>query len=125
MTDDTITVEVIGPQFRYEREQYVQGDELEVTERTLESHPNTLAPVAGDGGASDDNADQEDVDVDPVAEADLDPHPSDLTVDDLEARIDDVDDLSLLYGIRAAEADDKNRETALEAIDAQIASVEG
>lgn len=133
MSDDTITVEVVGSQFRYDREQYTHGDELEVTQRTLESHPNTLAPVtAGDAGAetsddSDDDqdeGDQDDEEIEPLAESELDPHPSELTVDELEERIADVDDLELLYGILAAEGDNKNRDTAIAAIESQIGDVE-
>lgn len=129
MSDDTITVEVVGPQFRYDREQYTHGDELEVTQRTLESHPNTLAPVpGGDAGAEttdeSEDGDQDD-EIEPLAESELDPHPSELTVDELEERIADVDDLELLYGILAAEEDNKNRDTAIAAIESQIADVEG
>lgn len=129
MTDDTITVEVVGPQFRYDHEQYTQGDTLEVTDRTLEAHPNTLAPVTGDDAGAEtsddsDDGDQDGDEIEPLAESELDPHPSELTVDELKERIADVDDLELLYGILAAEEDNKNRDTAIAAIESQIADVE-
>lgn len=123
---DTVRVRVVRAQFRYDREQYTEGDELDVPERVLEQHPRSLAVVDETEVETDADADQADSDdaVEPVAEADLDPHPSDLTVDELEERLSDVDDLALLYGIRAAEAGGKTRETALEAIDARISDVE-
>jgi len=123
---DTVRVRVVRAQFRYDREQYTEGDELNVPERVLERHPRSLAVVDETDAESDADADSVDSDgaTEPVAEADLDPHPSDLTVDELEERLSNVDDLALLYGIRAAEADDKARETALEAIDARISDVE-
>ena len=123
---DPVRVRVVRPQFRYDREQYTQGDELDVPEHVLKRHPRSLAVVEGTDAESDADGDAVDSDdaVDPVSETDLDPHPSDLTVDELEERLSDVDDLALLYGIRAAEADGKSRETALEAIDARISDVE-
>lgn len=126
---DSVRVRVVRAQFRYDREQYTEGDKLDVPEHVLERHPRSLAVVEETGAEAKPDTDADQTDsadaVEPVAEADLDPHPSDLTVDELRDRLTDVGDLALLYDIRAAEGDGKTRETALEAIDARISDVEG
>jgi hypothetical protein len=59
MSDD-IRVRVDRPQFRYDSEQYTEGDELDVEPRVLERHPNSLACVDKVNGTDDaDDADAE------------------------------------------------------------------
>lgn len=128
MSDNTVRVEVVRAQFRYDREQYTQGDEIEVTEATLRRHPQSLARIDdGDEQTDEDGADEADGDgdaVEPVPEEELDPHPSDLTVDQLRDRVSGVEKIALLKGIRQAEDDGENRTTAIEAIDDRINAVE-
>jgi hypothetical protein len=131
MPDNTVTVRVGRGGFRYDREQFAEGQELDVTEETIQRHPRTLTRVEdagdaadGDGETEDDPEATTDDTVDAVAEDDLDPHPSDLTVDDLKERLGDVDDVALLRGIRNAEEDNKGRSGALTAIDGRLADLE-
>ncbi|WP_226040849.1 hypothetical protein [Natrinema sp. DC36] len=115
MSEQTVRVRVAGAQFRFDREQYTRGDELEVPKRIVGRHPRTLEIVADE----DDGSDEAD-DVD-----ELDPHPADLTVGELEDRIEDVEDPELIKAIKKAEEESKNRETAKDAIDARLNELEG
>ncbi|QHS17919.1 hypothetical protein GWK26_12605 [haloarchaeon 3A1-DGR] len=128
-----------GAQYRFNREQYTEGDELEVPERVAERHPRSLE-VIGDGDdesadagdedtpdAEDGAADSEGGDEPPDFGVDLeevDPHPNDLSVSELRDRISDVNDVDLLQAIRHLESESEDRKTALEAIDDRIAAVE-
>lgn len=120
MAEPTTTVRVSGSQFRFDGEQYFEGDELDVPDRIVERHPNTLTPAA-DVGDSDGDADE---DEDEITADDLDPHPSELTVDELDDRVSDLDDAALLETIWDAEAESKNRDTALDAIDSRLNELE-
>ncbi|WP_135535379.1 hypothetical protein [Halostella pelagica] len=114
MPDTTVTVRIVRGEFRYDREHYERGDELEVHEGALEKHPRTLERVEEDDGSDED----EDID-------ELDPHPADLTVGELEDRIEDVEDPALIKTIRKAEEESKDRETATDAIDARLKELGG
>lgn len=50
--------------------------------------------------------------------------PADLTVDELEERIADIDDVATLDALGQAEDEGKSRETALEAIDDRLDELE-
>jgi hypothetical protein len=96
------------------------GDEFE-EDRIAEAHPYDVEAVdesrAGPADADDDAA------ADDVEAADPPVDPSELTVDELEAELDEADwGDSALQGLRDAEAAGKNRETALDAIDAARSS---
>lgn len=106
-----------GRQFRDGGEEYLTGDTLEVSERAYEGWKARLEPT-------DDGEDQSDEDNDSNGEAEesdgLDPHPGDLTVDELEDRISGVDDPDLLQRIRDTEEAADDRSGALDAIDARL-----
>jgi DNA topoisomerase VI subunit B len=122
MSNDTVRVRVAGPQFRYEREQYTEGDELDVPEWVIESHPQTLervAPTASSETTAEQDADSE---VDPD---EIDPHPTELTVDEIKERIADVDDVATLEAILELEERGENRSTATDAIENRIDDLEG
>ncbi|QCC60753.1 hypothetical protein NP511_02075 [Natrinema thermotolerans] len=123
MPETTVTVRVAGAQFRFDREQYTRGDELEVPERIVGRHPRTLEivdDVNGDEEAADAGDGTDELTVD-----DLDPHPKDLDVPGLEDRIADVDDVSLLETIKEAEKQNDDRTTAKNAIDSRLNELEG
>ncbi|ELZ12496.1 hypothetical protein C478_10481 [Natrinema thermotolerans DSM 11552] len=124
MSEPTVRVRVAGAQFRFDREQYTRGDELEVPERIVSRHPRTLAiveeDVDDDGGATGAGDATGELAVD-----DLDPHPKDLDVPGLEDRIADVDDVSLLKAIKEAEKQNDDRTTAKNAIDSRLNELEG
>ena len=125
MTGDTIRVRVARSQFRYDGTRYRRGDTLEVQQRTLERHPNTLKRIEVDVVQDDDTAEDADGESDDgVTVDDLDPHPEDLKVGELEERIADVDDVELLETIREAETKTKDRTTAVDAIDARLNELE-
>jgi len=137
MSDD-IRVRVDRPQFRYDKEQYTEGDELDVEPRVLERHPNSLARVDETGpdteeSASADEPADDSSDGDKPADGgepdgdekpDADPHPSELTVSELRNRVDDVDDPALLEAILGAEQEGDSRTTAVEAIEARLDAVQ-
>jgi len=102
MSEDTVRVRVEAGDYRHEREHYTRGDELEVLEKTLEKHPRSLSRVKESEAA--------------ITEDDLDPHPSDLTVDELKERVDDIENPDLLSAIEGAEEATDARSTALDAI---------
>ncbi|PSP80171.1 hypothetical protein BRC81_02985 [Halobacteriales archaeon QS_1_68_20] len=52
-------------------------------------------------------------------------NPESHTVDDLREEIQTIDDAETLRALRNLEADQKNRETALDAIESRLADVEG
>lgn len=137
MSENTVRVRVDRGEYRHEREHYTRGDELEVPEKTLEKHPNSLTRIedgeeaeaetepepepetsdSTDGNdAGDDEGGSEDIEVDP--------HPTEVTIDELEERIADVEDVALLEAIREEEATSKERTGALDALDSRIAAVE-
>jgi hypothetical protein len=123
MSDDTVSVRVERGDYRHAGEQYGYGDELEVPEKVLEQHPNSLSRVETDESAKpDEPADEPDeTDADTTDdEIVVDPHPSDLTVEELRERIGDVDDVDLLEAIKDAEKEGKNRETAKDALKTRI-----
>ncbi|ELZ48986.1 hypothetical protein C464_06230 [Halorubrum coriense DSM 10284] len=122
MSDDTIRVRVDRGDYFHEREHYTRGDELEVALSALEKHPNSLTRVDDpDASTAKEGADTTDSDDEIV----VDPDPSDLTVDELRDRIDDVDDVDLLEAIKDAEEEGKNRETATDALKQRIRSLRG
>ncbi|WP_435552758.1 hypothetical protein [Natrinema sp. CGMCC1.2065] len=124
MSEPTVRVRVAGAQFRFDREQYTRGDELEVPERIVDRHPRTLAiveeDVDDDGGATGAGDATGELAVDG-----LDPHPKDLDVPELEDRIADVDDVDLLNAIKEAEKQNDDRTTAKNAIDSRLNELEG
>jgi hypothetical protein len=135
---DTIRVRVARGEFRYDREHYTQGDELEVHERALEKHPRTLTRVeeARDESVAPDPREEmvaeefgEDPDADleeRLAVEDLDPHPSDLTVPEMEDRLASVDDVAHVEAILDAEREsDDPRTTAIDVIESRLAELEG
>lgn len=125
MSDNTVRVEVVRAQFRYDREQYTQGDELEVPKRVVERHPQSLAIIEADadGEDEDDETDDDASDYE-ISIDDVDPKPRDLTVKELRDRIQDVQDIAMVKAIRRLEAENESRDTALSAIDARIEELE-
>lgn len=141
MPDPTVLARVVSGEFRYDREQYTSGDELEVHEGAIEKHPNTLERVevedenlsAERSAAGDEESEEEtpgsydhlvsgssDVETEYV----VDPDPSELTNPELDDRVQDVDDVDLLEAIRAAEVAGEDRTGAKSSIDARIDELE-
>lgn len=121
MSDDTVRVRVDRGDYRHQREHYTRGQELDVTPKVLEKHPNSLTRVDepdSDGGEEDETDDSDD-------EIVVDPDPSELTVDELRDRVTDVDDVELLKAIKGVEKAGENRETAKQALDKRLAELEG
>jgi hypothetical protein len=85
-----------------------------------DNEPATDEPSDGEVGTGDDDSPDESVTTD-----DLDPHPSDLTVPEVEERVADVEDVALLETILTVEAADENRTGAKDAIEARVAELEG
>lgn len=120
MSDNTVRVRVSGPQFRYDYEWYEQEDELEVSEETLEEYPRRLERV-DDVQEESAEADEEDG----LTIDDLDPHPDDRTISELEERVADVDDVELLETILEAEQEDDPRTGAVDAVQDRLDELEG
>lgn len=122
MSEDTIRVRVERGEYRHEREHYTRGDELEVPEKTLDKHPRSLTRIEDvDDSATKADEPSSEGDTD---EIDVDPHPSEVTIPELEERIADVEDVDLLEAIRDAEEASKDREGATDALDDRIADLE-
>jgi len=126
MTDeDTVLVRVVGRQFRHEGKQYHRGDELEVPERAIEGWEARLERVEEAAETEEEAVDEAEESTE-IDVADIDPHPSELTVDELQERVEGVDDVEKLEAIRQLEAgDDGGRTTALDAIDERLDELEG
>lgn len=125
---DTVHVRVSGPQFRTNNQWYEQGETLEVPEEIFEKYPRRLERVDPEPEHEpDEESDDAAADAGDESEGDesveADPHPADLSVSELEERLEDVDDVALLEAILEAEQEDP-RKTAVEAIEARIDAVE-
>ena len=126
----TVSVRVTDGDVWVDGEHLTRGDEVDIPAGVYDRLPGSFEQVADPDAGEDsdeDNAAQETDDggADTVAVDDLDPHPDDLTVDELEERIADVDDVALLEAIRGAETDAEDRTTAVDAIDARLNELEG
>lgn len=116
---DHVTVRVVGEAFGVAGDRYSTDETLEVRADVAERHPNTLEVIDEDAESSEPPAssdDEDDGDAGEVTVDDLDPHPEDLTV----AELDDVD---LLEAIKDAEQATRERSTALDAIKARLRDV--
>jgi hypothetical protein len=127
---ETVSVRVTDGDVWVDGEHYTRGDEVDVPAGVYDRLPGSFEQVADSDTSEDsdeDNAAQESGNggADTVTVDDLDPHPTDLTVDELEERIADVDDVALLAAIREAETDAEDRTTAIEAIDTRLNELEG
>jgi len=122
MSQDTVRVRVVGRQFRHGGEEYLRGDELEVPERAIDGWERRLERIDDQEDSAEDTAEEDAA----LSAEDLDPHPADLTVDELGERVAEVDDAALLATIRQAEAGrDDPRSTALDVIDDRLGELEG
>jgi hypothetical protein len=139
---ETVFVRVTDGDVWVDGEHLTRGDEVDIPAGVYDRLPESFEQVA-DSDTSEDNADEDEIDdtgggdesgdvqetddggADTVTVDDLDPHPSDLTVDELEERIADVNDVALLAAIREAETDAEDRTTAIEAIDTRLDELEG
>jgi hypothetical protein len=121
MTEDTVTVRVAGGEFRYDGEQYVRGDELEVHERAAERHPRTLERVEENEGSQEDENDAEAAGGETGT---LPFNPEAHTNDELAERVAEIDDTATLVALRNLEAEQKDRAGAKEAIDARLNELE-
>ena len=125
----TVAARVVGSQYRVDGEQYSHGDTVDVPEWALDKHPNTLERVDdadgdADGGGDGETSDDGGADIELIPEDELDPHPSELTVDELDDRVSDVDDVTLLISLEEAERANKDRSGALAAIESRVEAVE-
>lgn len=91
------------------------GDVVELDAHVAGPHPD-MVPVADADSASGD------AESDAGEESDATPpfKTEDLTVSELRGAVQDIDDPDVLEAVREAEASGKNRDTALDAIDAQL-----
>jgi len=110
---------VVAPGDVVELTEYV-GEPQKEMRRVAESddEPATDEPSDAGAKAGDDTPDEG------VTTDDLDPHPSDLTVPEVEERVADVEDAALLETILEVETAGKNRTGAKDAIEARIAELE-
>lgn len=126
---ELVTVRVADGDVWVDGDHLTRGDEVDVPAAVYERIPNSFDRL------EDDTSDQEVADSD-ESEAtdgaedltieDLDPHPDDLTVDQLRDRVDDVVDVELLETILEAEqADGSPRSTAVDAIGQRLDELEG
>lgn len=132
---DTVPVRVSDGDVWVDGEHLTRGDEVKIPAGVYERLPGSFDRVDGledtavdseaDDAAVDNPEDKSNGDGDELTVDDLDPHPSDLTVEEIKDRIDNVDDIEILRTIWDAEANGKNRTTALEAIEAGVNDLEG
>ena len=111
-----VRVRVVGRGFRYNRQQYEGGDELDVEERTLERHPNTLQEVVKaepEDEPEDESGEDEPMDV------------SDHTVEDIRQYAEDTRDVDDLKAVLEAEMRGENRMTAVKTLESRIEDLEG
>ncbi|MFC6766009.1 hypothetical protein [Natrinema soli] len=113
---DSITVRVVRNQFWHDGEARTpDSDPFEVEESVAADHPRTLERV-DDGGDVDGGSDEAD-----GTSAD----PGEHTIDELEAKLEDVDDPEVLRELVNLERSQKNRDGALDAIEARLDELEG
>ncbi|WP_324757086.1 hypothetical protein [Haloarcula montana] len=126
---DTVPVRVTDGDVWVDGEHLTLGDETEIPAVVYERIPGSFEQL--DNG--DDNDETEDAktqsadasgEASELTEDDLDPHPEDLTVGELEARIEGVDDIGLLRTILGAERASEDRTTATDTLEARIRELE-
>jgi len=136
---DTVSVRVADGDVWVDGEHLTRGDEVDIPADVYDRIPGSFERVDSDEStgdvddetdASETNASEADGEADGEAAGevtvdDLNPHPDDLTVDELEERIADVDDAALLETILEAEEASDTRTTAVDAIEERIADLEG
>ena len=120
---DHVTVRVVGEAFGVGGDRYSTDETLEVRADVAERHPNTLEVIDEDAEPPASSDDEDDGDAGEVTVDDLDPHPEDLTVDEIEERVAELDDVDLLEAIKDAEKATQERSTALDAIKARLRDV--
>jgi hypothetical protein len=111
---------VVAPGAVVELTEYV-GEPQKEMRRVAESDDEPATDEPSDGGIKAGDGDTPDKG---VTTDDLDPHPSDLTVPEVEERVADVEDAALLETILAVETAGKNRTGAKDAIETRIAELE-
>lgn len=84
------------------------------------------AEAAEEPDESDEDSSEPEAEEDAPSEApEVDPHPSELTIAELEERLQDVDDVELLDAIRVEEVEADDRKGAKDAIDDRLDALEG
>lgn len=118
---DHVTVRVVGEAFGVGGDRYSTDETLEVRADVAERHPNTLEVIDEDAEppepSGEDDAEAE------VTVDDLDPHPEELTVSEIEERVAELEDVDLLETIKDAEEATGDRSTAVDAIEARLRDV--
>lgn len=119
---DTTRVRVTDGDVWIDGDHLTRGDEVDIPTDVYERIPASFEPVNDESGSesSDEEVDDAGSDTDDAASVEVDPHPEELTVDEIEDRVADVDDREKLQAIRELEVDGKNRSTALEVIDERL-----
>jgi hypothetical protein len=103
------------------------GEELpaDIADRVVTSHPHDVEELDEKDEDETADVDTDDPADDETESDDVDPHPGELTVTEIEERVADVDDREVLESIRELEANGDHRTTALEAIDARLDDLDG
>lgn len=104
------------------------GDRVDVDEEMaayLCDERGDFSRIVEKDDAEDESEDTEDESESEDVDEELPFDPADLTVDELEERIADIDDAETLDAIGQAEDEGKSRETAFEAINDRLDDLEG
>ena len=118
---ETVSVRVTDGDVWVDGEHLTRGDEVEIPTTVYERISRSFEQVDDVDDVTDD-ADEEQVDQGDPPE--VDPHPGELTVDEIEDRVAEVDDLAKLRAILSLEEDGKDRTTATDAIEERIHDLE-
>jgi hypothetical protein len=121
---DTTRVRVTDGDVWVDGEHLTRGDEADIPSGVYERIPGSFDP-ADDGAESGSAADDDEAATDAAGDVEVDPHPEDLTVDEIEERVAEVDSVEKLQRIRELEAESDERTTALEAIDNRLDELGG
>jgi len=124
MSQDTVSVRVANGSIRYDRELYEEGDELEVHEGALESHPRTLERVDEGGQDDSDGVDETHAEAAAGEEGTLPFNPESHTNDELAEQVAEIEDTATLVALRNLETEQKDRTGAKEAIDERLDDLE-
>ena len=120
---DHVTVRVVGEAFGVGGDRYSTDETLEVRADVAERHPNTLEVIDEDAEPPEPSGEDDGDEAGEVTVDDLDPHPEDLTVDEIEERVAELEDVDLLETIKDAEEATGDRSTAVDAIEARLRDV--
>ncbi|QLH82466.1 hypothetical protein [Halosimplex pelagicum] len=123
---ETTRVRVTDGDVWVDGDHLTRGDEAEIPVSVYERIPGSFESIDDGAESASNEADADDGSAtdDTAGDVEVDPHPEELTVDEIEERVAEVDSVAKLQRIRELEVESDDRTTALEVIDDRLDELE-